>query len=118
MKLNTLVLTAVAVVAIAGCASQDLAQTLKADDAAAQASPDRRWKMMVGKWYGSRSRTGGGRIEWISDRKPRGAYQTAFRTTAADGTVSEDVEVGEWGVVGPIYFTIFKGWVRDGRMVP
>src|SRR5690349_4716275 len=105
----------VVVIVLAGCASQDL-QLSKANGAVARTA-DQRWKIMVGKWYGSRARDGGGRVEWVVDRKPRGAYQIAFRTTAADGAVSDDVEVGEWGVVGSIYFTIFKGWLREGRMV-
>lgn len=74
--------------------------------------------LMVGKWYGSQPTTDGGHREWIVLRSREGTYQIAFRIHAPDGGHKDQIEVGEWGVSGGIYFSIFKGMVVDGQLEP
>lgn len=74
--------------------------------------------LMVGKWYGSQPIKEGGYREWIVARSRDGNYQIAFRHHSADGGYTQSVEVGDWGVSGGIYFSIFKGTVVNGSIEP
>jgi hypothetical protein len=73
---------------------------------------------MVGKWYGSQPKKDGGYLEWIVDRALDGSYLVRFRLQEQDGNVREQAEVGEWGIAGPIYFSVFKAYVRENEFVP
>lgn len=76
------------------------------------------WSRMVGRWYGSQPTEKGGHMDWLVERAPEGVYQITFRVHDRDGTVTDRVEVGEWGVSGPIYFSIYRAYVTDGRLIP
>lgn len=71
---------------------------------------------MVGKWYGSQPTKEGGVKQHTIERAIDGSYKIVFRVTDANGKVEESSEVGHWGVSGPIYFSIFRGWLSDGRL--
>ena len=77
-----------------------------------------RWKLLAGKWYGNQIEKDGGWLEWIVDRSIDGKYRIDFRLHNEDGTYKDQVEVGEWGISGPIYFSIFKGWLKNKRFSP
>jgi len=70
-----------------------------------------KWNLMVGKWYGSQPTTDGGVKKQITQRSSLGDYKHTFRIYDVDGNYEEHIEVGEWGVSGQIYFSIFKGWI-------
>src|SRR3546814_19883105 len=44
-------------------------------------------------------------------------FRITFRFYDADGSYREQVEVGEWGISGPVYFLPTKGWVDDGTFL-
>lgn len=75
-----------------------------------------KWRLMTGKWFGSQPTKNGKTLRWIVDRAEDGTYQVRFREYKSDGTFRESIEVGEWGISGPIYFSIFKGRIHDGRL--
>lgn len=79
---------------------------------------EKTWEIMIGKWYGSQPVKDGGTRQWIAERSDDGTYKITFRRYGKNGEIEEQTEVGYWGVSGPIYFSIFKGWVKDGYLEP
>lgn len=77
---------------------------------------EKTWQMMIGRWYGNQPVKGGGIRRWITERADEGSYRITFRRYGANGGMDEQTEVGYWGVSGDIYFSIFKGWITDGRL--
>lgn len=77
-----------------------------------------RWQLLIGHWYGDQTTQEGDRRQWLITRHPDGTYIIKFRGTMANGQIEESTEVGEWGAAGTIYFTIFKGWLREGKLAP
>ena len=78
-----------------------------------------KWPLLVGKWFGSMSTKGGGKYMWIADRKNDGSYKIHFRVVEPSGKKNIDkIEVGEWGVSGNIYFTIYKADIEGGKTIP
>ncbi len=75
-----------------------------------------RWRLMTGKWFGSQPTKDGKTLKWIVDRSEDGTYQIRFREYKSDGSFKENIEVGEWGVSGPIYFSVYKGRVDNGQL--
>jgi hypothetical protein len=73
------------------------------------------WKLVVGTWYGSQPRKGGGQIEWIAENSIDGFYLIRFRYQEENGDIKETIEAGEWGIAGPIYFSIFRQYVQDNE---
>lgn len=74
--------------------------------------------MMIGAWRGEAPLKEGGTKKWLVQRSADGTYQIAFLIESTDGEIERSQEVGFWGVSGPIYFTIMKGWVTDGEFRP
>jgi hypothetical protein len=77
-----------------------------------------RWQFMVGKWYGSQSTKDGGIRKEITEKSAQGQYKTTFRLCDSIGKCEDSIEVGEWGMSGPVYFTIFKGWIHGKQFSP
>jgi hypothetical protein len=77
-----------------------------------------KWAQLVGKWFGSLNLEGGGKYMWIMERKNDGTYRVQFRVKDPSGKIINKIEVGEWGVSGNIYFTIYKGDLEEGKIVP
>ncbi len=77
-----------------------------------------RWSHLVGTWFGSQPEADGGRYDWIVVRDPYGRFKLTHRNYDEEGNFKENVEVGEWGVSGPVFFVIAKGWIREGKFVP
>lgn len=78
---------------------------------------EKAWRTMTGTWYGSQPKKGGGQHDWIVVRDNTGAYQITFRSYDKNGDYEDSIEVGEWGISGPIYFSIFKARVKDGEFI-
>jgi hypothetical protein len=79
-------------------------------------SEEAAWNAMVGRWYGSQPTADGGVYRWIMDRSPRGTYEMTGRVYDGAGHYEERVEVGQWGISGPVYFSIYRGWI-EGRIL-
>lgn len=77
-----------------------------------------KWNLMVGKWFGFQPTKDGGQRKWLAERNPNGTYVITFRSYEKDGSYRESVEVGEWGISGSIYFTIFKARVIGAELYP
>ncbi len=74
-------------------------------------------EIFVGRWYGETAQTGGGTKRWVVDAFPDGVFRITFRFYEPDGSYRQQVEVGEWGISGPVYFLSTKGWVDDGAFL-
>ena len=81
------------------------------------ASENETWNSMVGNWFGSQPTKQGGRREWLMSRFADGTYKATFRVREKGGRLTEQSEYGEWGVSGPIYFTVTKAVSRGGKAV-
>jgi len=73
-------------------------------------------EMLTGKWYGEQPLPNGGRRQHIIERNEFGQYRITFRVHEKSGQTTEQIEVGLWGVSGPVLFTIFQGLVEENRM--
>ncbi|MBL4782657.1 MAG: hypothetical protein JKX92_10490 [Porticoccaceae bacterium] len=70
--------------------------------------------LMIGVWYGDQPTKQGGRKRWVETRRSDGTYKIEFQIVSASGERDNSQEYGEWGVSGPVYFSITRGSVRDG----
>ena len=75
------------------------------------------WFNLIGKTYLDQPIKNGGRREILAFRDTNGTYQFTFRTHDTKGNYKDRIEVGEWGVSGGIYFTIYKGWIEKDELV-
>ncbi len=73
--------------------------------------------MVVGRWFNEAPTKDGGKRFSISERNPDGTFVVRFRVIEASGKVWEQTELGFWGVDGPIYFTITRGFLDNGKVV-
>ena len=81
-------------------------------------SQEQRWQFMVGRWYGSQPAKSGGTRQQIMERFPDGTYKITVRHVKKSGDSETNSEVGQWGIVGPVYFSIFRGWVKNYGIEP
>ena len=81
-------------------------------------SEEERWRLLVGKWYGNTLSESGVRREIITVRLDDGTYKIRFRISDQMQVVEERTEVGRWGISGPIYFTIYFGWIEGDEFYP
>jgi hypothetical protein len=99
---------------IAGCATAPAIYTAKPPDS----SEDLRRNLLLGRWYGeAKTREGGKRLQ-IIDRNVDGTFKVQFRVIEGSGKVWDQTEVGLWGISGPVYFTITRGWIDGQRFLP
>ncbi len=75
------------------------------------------WQMLEGKWYGSEPVLGGGFREQIIERFDDGTFRTIFRIHRTDSKFSENIETGQWGISGDIYFSIFRGQIFGSHFI-
>ena len=74
--------------------------------------------LLIGRWYGEAPTTEGGKRSQITDHCPDGTITVQFHVVDNSGNAWDQTEVGSWGVSGPIYFTIIRGWLRHDRFAP
>ena len=111
-------LMAFALLGLSGCAQKGTSSIPVTDGKPElTASETATWNAMVGKWFGSQPTKPGGRVEWLLSRSVDGTYKVTFGLHEENGDYSEHFEYGEWGVSGPIYFTITKVSSRNGKPV-
>jgi hypothetical protein len=76
----------------------------------------RRHGMMVGKWVGESAVERGGERRVLLERFADGTFKVTFKTQWENDYPVIEQQVGQWGISGPVYFTITTGWV-DGDQV-
>ncbi len=103
-------LAAAVLVLIAGSATGQPVDPVKPDDP--QSAIQLR-NMMLGRWFGDSPTKDGGRRMHIVERRPDGTMKVTFRLIDGKGNVNEQSEIALWGVSGPVYFSITRGWL-DG----
>jgi len=69
------------------------------------------WNNLTGKWYGKCKLKNNTIQEWLADRNNDGHYVIEFKTINEDGDNFKQIEKGEWGISGNVYFTIFKSYI-------
>ncbi len=74
-------------------------------------------EIFVGRWYGEDRRGDALTRAWVVDAFADGVFRITFRFYETDGSYREQIEVGEWGISGPVYFLSTKGWVDDGMFL-
>lgn len=74
--------------------------------------------MMLGYWFGESPTKDGGRRMQIVERRRDGTMTIRFRVIDPAGKVHEQTQVEFWGISGPIYFTIMRGWLEGMRFDP
>ena len=78
----------------------------------------RRHHMLVGKWAGETLLKNGGRRQVLVERTVNGTFTVTFKTQwGTDHPVLEQ-QVGQWGISGPVYFTITTGWLDGDHIDP
>ena len=77
-----------------------------------------KWGYMIGKWYGRQSTKEGGTKQELMTRSADGTYVVQFTVERKDGSKVYQTEAGHWGISGNIYFSIYRGWFREGKLIP
>lgn len=104
---------------VVGCTRNTTKVTLKsAFFPAVKAARKATWNNMIGSWYGSQKIKNGGVYSWTINYMDNGTFRHTGKVVNAPGDVLIQVEVGEWGVGGNMYFDIVKGWIEDDRLTP
>jgi len=78
----------------------------------------RRHAMMIGKWVGESPVEMDGQRRVLLQRNADGSFTVTFKTEWEDERVALEQQVGQWGIAGPVYFTITTGWVDGDRVDP
>ncbi len=105
--------------ALTGCATTNTSTVaVTSQKPSLTLSQEETWNLMTGKWYGSQPTKDGGKKQEIMERSPQGTYKITFRVFDKDGKYKEQAEAGHWGVSGPVYFTIFRGWIEGDQLSP
>lgn len=73
---------------------------------------------MIGRWFGDTPTKDGGRKMEIVDRYADGTMKITFRVVEPSGEVWDQIELAFWGISGPVYFTMTKGWLEGRRFTP
>ena len=108
------VIVALPLLLTAGCVTDSAVDAMKPPDTSQQEQR----AMLVGSWYGESVTKDGGSRAHLMRRAADGTFQVTFRVVDAAGKLTEQTEVGVWGASGPVYFTITRGWLRNGRLKP
>jgi len=115
MKVNLIILC-FCCIALVGCIGK---QSLKdAHNPNASAEDIKIWKNAIGLWKGSSIIENGDKYEWLIERDEYGKFLLDGTIIHLDGTTTKQIEVGEWGIDGYIYFVSPKGTIENGTFYP
>ena len=118
MRIPSIVVVLVGLI-VTGCATTETSKVaVTSEKPSLTLSQEETWNLMIGKWFGSQPTKDGGKKQEIMERSPQGTYQITFRVYDKNGKMKEQSESGYWGVSGPVYFTIFRGWVEGNQLFP
>ncbi len=98
--------------------AQSSSESVTPEKPALRPSQVEMWHALVGKWYGNQPTHDGGNREQIVERYIDGKMSIRFRICDAYGACNDQVELAQWGVSGPVYFSIFRGWLDGDQFVP
>jgi hypothetical protein len=107
------IVTVALLFAIGGCDTQTTIDKFKPPESLQQEQR----ALLVGKWFGDAVTKEGDRRLQITQRAADGTYKVTFRLIDRSGKISEQSEVGFWGISGSVYFTITRGWLKDERLL-
>ncbi len=71
--------------------------------------------LLIGGWHGSRPTAQGGTREELAIMKKDGTFEFRFRETDKSGNTQLVSDVGVWGLVGNVHFTIVTAWYENGK---
>ena len=72
-------------------------------------------ELLIGKWYRSDVDESGQHHTEYAHMAIDGSYEFTFISHDEDGAITEQIiELGDWGLVGDIHFTITKGQLING----
>jgi hypothetical protein len=78
----------------------------------------RRHDMLVGHWVGESPVENGGQRQVYLERSADGTFKVTFRTLWESEHPVVEQQVGQWGISGPVYFTITTGWLDGDQIDP
>jgi hypothetical protein len=78
----------------------------------------RRHDMLVGKWFGESPVGNGGHRQVLVERTVNGTFTVTFKTRWGTDHLVVEQQVGQWGISGPVYFTITTGWLDGDHVDP
>lgn len=75
--------------------------------------------LLFGRWYRNDVDMNGSEIEEYAELSADGSFEFTFISTQRDTHLKESiVELGDWGLVGEIHFTITKNELIDQELYP
>ncbi|WP_415888474.1 hypothetical protein ACMXYV_10655 [Neptuniibacter sp. SY11_33] len=99
-----------------GCTEENSAKN--AINPSASEEEVNRWKNALGLWEGQTPIENGDEYHWLLSLSEEGHFQLNATISHTDGTITKQIEVGDWGIDGNIYFVSPKGVIEEGNFVP
>lgn len=99
-----------------GCVATDLSNQHVVTTHKPQLTEDKKAlrESFVGKWQSISPTKEGGTRDTVIERLPDSRYVIEFKIYDAKGDlVNTQREFGFWGVSGGIYFTMYRGWIKN-----
>lgn len=76
-------------------------------------------KTLIGTWYRNEVLSDGSVQTELAEMSEDGAYEFAFSIHNSEGKLTQQsIELGDWGLVGNIHFTIAKAECVDNEQFP
>lgn len=75
------------------------------------------WLAAVGTWYGHLKNSNLERLEVIIVHDPNGIYRAKTRRLGNEETLDIEVVYGEWGLSGPVYFSIPRAFEQGNEII-
>lgn len=101
---------------LVGCAAAPVARIGTTKDI--RASAQYRRDQLVGTWFGEALLRDGGRRQQLTRHDADGSFRIHFRVENALGEITDIVTIGLWGLSGPTYFTLTRGWLTEAGLQP
>jgi hypothetical protein len=78
----------------------------------------RRHAQLIGNWVGEAHLETGGLRRVLLQQFADGTFRMTFETRQQDDRIVRRQQVGQWGISGPVYFTITTAWLDGERREP
>ncbi|MGJ8692165.1 MAG: hypothetical protein ACSHW0_06755 [Thalassotalea sp.] len=76
-------------------------------------------ELLLGKWYRNTTDEQGNQISEYAQMAADGSFEFTFIFHNNEGEITQQIiEIGDWGLVGDIHFTITKGEIIDDEHYP
>ena len=70
-------------------------------------------EILIGRWYAETVESSGTKMAELKDLHRNGTYQITFRKIDREGHVTDQTEVGLWGVSGKTFFSILQATIIE-----